>query len=240
MVPLSRLCSIAEVAYLYSFKSLQSWALDGLSAVVNSPNTILRSASSAMFARVLRLAIIYNQRTLSISIQSKWMSRIHWHELPPTPAILFADEFGLRYLLSHAYYVHLVNVSSRISNIERIDVDSPLSPSQNLHVLCGYYSLSAYWKHLQHDPTSFEPSEECRSHEQCLIAWKARWAVAADQHSPFPTVDVFNRLVSLETRLRADELLNVCMTRSCKIAALYSIRKKRGEISGCLHHHFDL
>ncbi|KAJ7274084.1 hypothetical protein C8J57DRAFT_1314558 [Mycena rebaudengoi] len=237
---IGRLSSIAEVSFTYRFDSLKAWALGGINALVNSPDTLLRTAPSETFVRLIRLALMCHDTALVRSIQSKWLTRLHWHDLPPAPAIMVADACDLRHLLSHAYYVHLVDVAHRITNGQRIDVGSPLSATQNIHVLCGYHSLAASWKHLQEVPPTFTPDTECTVHDRCLVAWKARWAFEAGRPSAFSPVDVLCRLLFMERHLAADAILSKCMTEGCRAAALHAIEQKRAEISGSLHHHFDL
>ncbi|KAJ6622657.1 hypothetical protein B0H10DRAFT_893886 [Mycena sp. CBHHK59/15] len=188
----------------------------------------------------MRLALLYRAGDLSRSVQSKWLTRIHWHDLPPTPAIIVADAYDLRHLLCHAYYVHLVNMEPRITRSQRIDSDSPLSATQNLHVFCGYHSLLASWKHIQEAPPTFPEAEQCTSHSRCLVAWKARWALEIGRPTVFSPVDVLCRLLLMERYLEADQVLKECMGDGCRLEALDAITKKRAEISDNLHHHFDL
>ncbi|KAF7364795.1 hypothetical protein MVEN_00349500 [Mycena venus] len=239
-VEVARLCSIAEVALKYDFNSLKMWSMEGIKTQVNAPNTLLRTAPSETFVRLIRLALLYRDVDLSRSVQLKWLTRIHWHDLPPAPAIVVADAYDLRHLLCHAYYVHLVNVSPRIVRGEPIDTDSPLTPTQNLHVFCGYHSLLASWKQLQEAPPAFAQDEECRTHVRCEVAWKARWALETGRSSAFSPVDVLCRLLFMERHLEADEVLKDCMGDGCRREALDAIAKKRAEISENLHHHFDL
>ncbi|KAF8215050.1 hypothetical protein K438DRAFT_1955047 [Mycena galopus ATCC 62051] len=241
-VDISRLCSIAEVSHTYDFNALKLWSLEGLRTHVNA-TPLLRTARSKIFVRLIQLALLYRDADLSRAIQSKWLTRMHWHDLDPAPALVVADAYSLRHLLSHAYYVHLVNVAPRIARAQRIDdIVSPLSPAQNLHVFCGYYSLLASWKQLEEVPPPFAPDVKCPpdAHENCEIAWKARWTLETGRSSAFAPVDVLCRLLFIERHLEADEVLKDCMTPGCRLEALDAIARKRAEISENLHHHFDL
>lgn len=237
---LARLCSIAEVSFKYDFNSLKLWSMEGIHSLVNAPNTILRTAQSETFVRLIRLALLYRDADLTRSVQLKWLTRIHWHDLPPAPAIIVADAYDLQHLLCHAYYVHLVDVEPRIARAQPIDAGSPLTPTQNLHVFCGYHSLLASWKQLQEAPPAFAQDAKCRTHPRCLIAWQARWALETGRSSAFSPVDVLCRLLFMERHLEADEVLKDCMSAGCRREALDAIAKKRAEISDNLHHHFDL
>ncbi|KAJ6583926.1 hypothetical protein DFH09DRAFT_263931 [Mycena vulgaris] len=214
--------------------------MEGIRKLVNAPNTLLRTAQSETFVRLIRLALLYRDADLSRSVQSKWLTRMHWHDLPPAPAILVADVYDLRHLLSHAYYVHLVNVEPRIARGQSIGPGSPLTPTQNLHIFCGYHSLLASWRQLQEAAPAFAPNAECTSHERCLVAWKARWALETGRATTLSPVDVLCRLLIMERHLEVDRVLKECMHEDCRLEALDAIAKKRAEISDNLHHHFDL
>ncbi|KAJ7643656.1 hypothetical protein FB45DRAFT_895666 [Roridomyces roridus] len=216
--------------------------MDGIKSLVESANSILRTAQSETFIRLIRLALLYHSPDLSRAVQSRWLTRMHWHELPSAPALVIADAYDLRHLLCHAYYVHLVNVAHLIVRTQPIDMYLSLSASQNLHVLCGYHSLRAVWRHLQTDPLEFRRAEGCSSqgHKRCLVAWATRWAVEIERPSALPSVDVLRRLFLMEQHLEADVLLRECMRPGCWRVALDAIARKRAEISDNLHHHFDL
>ncbi|KAF9013123.1 hypothetical protein BDQ17DRAFT_1419303 [Cyathus striatus] len=238
---LDRLLTIAELSYRYRLKHLMAWAIHGLAFVTHHTDTPFRSAPSEAFVRMLNIAIKYHQKELSTAIQNKWMTRIHWQEVSPIPAILLADAYNLRTLLTHAYYVYLVLMEPRIAKSLRIDIECPLSPKQIKHVYCGYYSLRAYWWNLRRTAPEFIRSEECSElHSQCIEVWRRRWAVAGSRAYPSSDINILSRLMSIQQTLEADMLLSVCMTVQCREQAIASISKKRQEIVDNLHHHFDL
>ncbi|KAJ7143625.1 hypothetical protein C8R43DRAFT_891513 [Mycena crocata] len=183
--------------------------MEGIKSLVSAPNSILRTASSPTFVRLTRLALLYRDAPLSRTIQSKWLSRLHWHDLPPAPAIVVADACDLRHLLCHAYYVHLVNVAPRIARAQPIGAGSPLSAAQNVHVFCGYHSLMAAWRQLQDAPPAFVAGPKCGAHDQCIVAWTARWALETERASLFQPVDVLRRLLYMDCHLQEDEVLEL-------------------------------
>lgn len=239
-IPLPSLLSIAEIALKYSFKALKTWAIDGVQTLVTSHDTPLRTAPTEIFIRMLRLSLIYHRPDLGVSIQNKWITRIHWHELPPVPAILMADMHDLQYLLSHALYVHMVNMAPRIAAGKRIDGDSPLTPNQNLHIFCGYNSLAAYWTHLRSEAPAFVAAPKCASHDLCKAAWEQKWFEVMKGPMVYLNVDVLRRLMFVGSVLEEDRFLKVCMKEGCLRSALESVSRKRTDISNNLHHHFDL
>ncbi|KAJ7845418.1 hypothetical protein B0H14DRAFT_3455052 [Mycena olivaceomarginata] len=227
-VDLAQLCSVAEVSLKYDFASLKAWSIEGVKTHVSTTH-ILRTAPSRTFVRLMRLALVYRDAALRQAVQATWLTRLHWHTLPPAPALAVADKYGLQDLLCHASYAHLVSVAPCTGAGVDVDVDldSPLlTPAQNLHVLCGYHSLRAAWKHLQRAPP---PSRG-----------PARWALEAGRPSAFAPVDVLWRLLAMERHLERDAVLRVCMDAGCREVALDAIARKRTEIAENLHHHFDL
>jgi hypothetical protein len=241
-VDLAQLCSVAEVSLKYDFASLKAWSIEGVKAHVSTTH-VLRTAPSRTFVRLMRLALVYRDAALQQAVQAAWLTRLHWHTLPPAPALAVADKYGLQALLCHASYAHLVSVApcTGAGVDEDVDLDSPLlSPAQNLHVLCGYHSLRAAWKQLQRAPPSFAPHPACAAHARCEVAWAARWALEAGRPSAFAPVDVLWRLLAMERHLERDAVLRVCMDAGCREVALDAIARKRTEIAENLHHHFDL
>ncbi|KIM40980.1 hypothetical protein M413DRAFT_445752 [Hebeloma cylindrosporum] len=211
----------------------------------------LRSVKSDIYFRILRLAALYNSLEVSISIQSKWVSRIHWGELRPVWAMVCGEQLGLRDLLAHGCYTFLLSVETRIKEAlaspaglahSSIQDERGLLTSRLLtHVLSGYHSLRAFWSHLASHPLEFESAEGCEKHSQCVGAWNLRWVAAIrDKPCPLAEVDVLKRLMWLELGLAGDLLLGVCMETPCKVKALEAVKKKREVVSRQLHHHFVL
>ncbi|TFK24952.1 hypothetical protein FA15DRAFT_382106 [Coprinopsis marcescibilis] len=210
------------------------------SLLVPKANSPLRTASNVEFLRAMRLAVVHRRHDISGSIQTKWLTRILWHELSPMPAILFADRHEFRGLLSHAYYTHMVELGDRLDRGIYSDESSPLNRRQKTHLLAGHHSISTYWKHLRVTPPSFPKGPRCKLHKQCTAAWTMRWSVACSRPCSIAGTDVLRRLRLVEDTLRVDTLLQVCLAPECLVSALNSISQKRMEISNGLHHHFDL
>lgn len=211
----------------------------------------LRDAKSDIYFRLLRLAVMYNSLEVSVSIQSKWVSRMHWGELRPVWAMVCGEQLGLRDLLAHGCYTYLLSVKARIeealgspAGLTRHSIQDErglLTIRLLTYVLSGYHSLRAFWSHLASHPLEFEPAEECANHSQCVGAWKLRWISAIrEKPCPFAEVDVLKWLIWLELCLAGDLLLGVCMDTRCKAKALEAVKRKREMVARQLHHHFDL
>lgn len=257
-LPIEQLFSIAELALHFGLTQLQRWSVESITAILNSPQTPLRTGNTEIFIRGLRIALVYGQSSLSNSIQAKWLTRLHWRELPPLPAILFADRHGLRNLLCHAYYIHMVEVteariqSSTNDTLGPIDIaeycrtapssSSPLTLAHRTHLLAGNYSLGAHWRRLRISPPSFSHDHQCANNDQCLAVWKLRWITACSQQCPtgVPEMDILRRLKWVEDWLRRDQLTTTCMYDGCRDSAVGSIAKIRDELVRNLGHHFDL
>lgn len=231
------------MAYVYSCKYLQLWALDAMKALVLSHESSLRTARTGAFMRILPLLLLYGQQDLSISVQNKWASRIHWRELSPVPAIHLAYRLGLVCLLGHAFYALMLELAPRLdsgSGLQDVLTNPPLLPQHRLHIMSGYHSFSTYWAHLQKVPPTFVQCETCSYHPQCQSAWQGRWVVVMARSMPYPVVDVFRRLILVEEILESDAILDRHMNPQCRDNAIQRVAQIREETSQSLHHHFDL
>lgn len=243
MIDLPDIILVAEMAFHYGNISGAFWAMEGVrSAVFATENRPLRWASAEIFVRLLKLAFICDDDTLSHSIQSQWLSRLFRKELSPVPAIeMGSREPGLlQHLLSHAYYVHMVALESILAAGRRIEDYSPLNRAQNIHVRCGYLSLSVYASKIRGRAPSFRRGKGCTSHEDCTKVWKASWILAMNRSSNVPDIDVLQRMKDAATELSKDPLIGLAMFEDCRTNALRSIARGRDMISKHLNHHFDL
>ncbi|KAG7088054.1 hypothetical protein E1B28_012087 [Marasmius oreades] len=240
--PLPRLLSVAELSFKYQLKSLSRWSMEGLRRLASNPtSTKIRYAPDISLGRLLKLSILYQQSDLSTRLQEQWLTRVYRQELSPFAAITVGDKCGLPQFVGHAMYIHMVDMASRIADSERIDLGSPLTHSQNLHIFCGYYSLRAYWRQLSQCPPSYSHSPECRYPSKCSAAWIRRWkACSSSELSAHPDVDVQRKLLELQRRLSPDLVLRESMPAGCRAGALNTVTQKRNEVSNNLHHHFDI
>lgn len=234
------LLTIGELSYVYQQRHLALWFFPIFKEFVISAETPLRHALNGIFVRAMKLGIAYGSSELCHRVSTKWIARMHRRELDPLSALLFADTYSMRELLSHAYYIYLMLVFRRIQQLQDIDSKGLLTPGQKTHVMSGYHSLTAYWNHLRLNPPDFVPSPSCRSHSQCVGAWRLRWLAAAEKDYPLPELDILGRLVYTEKCLQDDMLLSVVLNRACKASALRAVTVKREMVARQLHHHFDL
>ncbi|KAK0487840.1 hypothetical protein IW261DRAFT_1328436 [Armillaria novae-zelandiae] len=217
--------------------------MQGVRSAVNATqNRPLRFASTDTFIRLLRMAFICEDDALSHSVQSQWLCRLFRGELSPLPAIEMGsrEPSRLEHLLSHAYYVHMVGLDPLLSAGQSIEVRSPLSSIQNVHVRCGYYSLSTFIAKIRECPPPFRRGRGCTSHDDCERVWTGTWGIAMEHSLVGPEVDILGRLRSVVLELGRDPLLPFAMFRHCRINALGSVTKLRETISKQLNHHFDL
>ncbi|KAH9480685.1 hypothetical protein JR316_0007285 [Psilocybe cubensis] len=232
--------TIGELAYMYQQRHLALWFMPIFKDVVISAESPLHHASNNIFVRAMKLGIAYGSRELCHRVSTRWIARMHRRELDPLSALLFADTYNLRDLLSHAYYIYLMLVFRRIQQSHDIDPRGLLTPGQRTHVMSGYHSLSAYWNHLRLNPPEFEAAPSCTSHLQCLGAWRLQWIAAAEKDYPLPELDILGRLTYIEKCLREEMVLDVVLNRVCKASALKAVSVKREMVARQLHHHFDL
>lgn len=242
-VSLPDILLVAEMSFHYGNINGALWAMEGVRSAVNATqNRPLRFASTDTFVRLLKVAFICEDDALSHSVQSQWLCRLFRGELSPLPAIEMGsrEPSRLEHLLSHAYYVHMVGLDPLLSAGQSIEVRSPLSRIQNVHVLCGYYSLSTFTAKIRECPPPFRRGRGCTSHDDCERVWTARWGVAMKNSLVGPEVDILGRLRSVVLELGRNQSLPLAMFRHCRMNALGSVTKLRETISKQLNHHFDL
>lgn len=236
---LFQLLSLSELSCHYGLQNLRSWCLGAFFTVVNCQESPLRTASHLVVFRMMKLALTFRHRPSVFCIQDQWVRRLLLHELPALPALLLAEQYGLRHLLGHAYYAYLIHVGPRM-----LEVCDPsfehLSMKQKMHLLEGYHSLLVYSKHLYATAPILEQAKGCKFHSRCISAWKIRWGSAAEHPSTASDNDVVSRLSHIRKILEDDFPLSVCLTPECRILALESVSKKLTEFTSNLHHHFDL
>lgn len=240
---LVNLVDIAELSHKYCFKSLQSWSLSALYVMSNDPASSLTNASSDILSRILALATKCGRNDLSLAVQTRWAIRIHLHQLPPAPAIATAEKWSLPFLQSHGYYEQLMLIHPYIMNPNQyfdFCSDLGLSDVQSIHVMSGFHSLLAHWNRLRVEPPTFECSERCPEHARCLAVWKHRWRQAAERPMDRPAADVLRKLKSMEKWMSHDQVLRDYLWPACRLRALEALRRKSGDLSRHLHHHFDL
>ncbi|CAA7262847.1 unnamed protein product [Cyclocybe aegerita] len=236
---LDNILTIGELAVGYEMRILVEWLRPCLHILVLDHNTPLRTAGSRVYQRMLWLAMCLRSWKIYTSIVDKWISRLYWGQLPPIPALLFADAHGIAHLLSHACYVYLVDVQKLLTTGKNINENGALSPRQEMYIKSGYLSLKTTWSKLQRNALEFR-SSGCVLHAQCVSVWRQRWKAFANAPCSTSDVDVLKRLSFMEDSLREDVVLDRCMAPSCKALALGAIKRRRNEMALELHHHFDL
>ena len=221
-------------------RDLIQWFLTAFRKTISGPHSPLWSTSDKFFVRMMKLALRMRSLDLVGTIQTTWAGRMHTGGLSPVWAILFADMYGLRDLLGHACYAYLMGVHAKLKRGENFNERGMLQPRQVFYIRAGYHSLRTYWDQNARHPPDFEQSPDCTLHEQCVRVWKLRWAAFLDRPWLFPDVDVLNRLGVMLERLKADMVLDFCLSSPCKTSALSALAKKRDLVSRQLHHHFDI
>ena len=193
------------------------------------------------FLRMMKLALQTKSVELTGVIQASWANRIHSKELSPIWALLFADMHGLRDLLGHACYAYLMSVLGKIERGQDFNEPKLLKPRQAVYIQAGYHSLRACWELSGRHPPEFDGDPGCVLHSQCVRAWKQRWSTLLGRlEDRFPVVDVLNRLGLMLQLVKDDAVLAICLSSSCRTAALQALMRKRDRLTHQLHHHFDI
>ena len=201
----NHLIDIAKVSHKYSFKSLETWALDAIQDYVKrEPSPILTRSSTStdldpppktstqqeiadQLARLIRLAQLCDhdrllatmvallRQLMGISLQYAYL------------AMKLADELDLR-TLRGAAYLEVMQKATVVRKAVGDSVDSEgtidsagrlvITRTQQLKLLAGYYRLTATWDRLRVTPLHFEHSHSCGAtwHQQgCTQSWLEFW-----------------------------------------------------------------
>lgn len=193
------------MSHKYSFKSLETWALDAIQDYVKrepSPILTFNSASTELdpppkastqqetadqLTRLIRLAQLCDhdrllatmvallRQLMGISLQYAYL------------AMKLADELDLR-TLRGAAYLEVMQKATVVRKAVGDSVDSEgtvdsagrlvITRTQQLKLLAGYYRLTATWDRLRLTPLHFEHSHSCGAtwHQQgCTQSWLEFW-----------------------------------------------------------------
>lgn len=233
--------TVGELSIDYGLRDLVQWFSPTFRNLILGPHTPLSTMSSYFFLRMMKLSLQMKSIELIGIIQASWANRIHSRELSPLWALLFADMHGLRDLLGHACYAYLMGVLGKIEKGQDFNENKFLKPRQAVYIRAGYHSLRAYWELSGSQPPEFDGDPGCVLHLHCVRVWKQRWsALLVRLEDRFPVADVLNRLGLMLQLVKDDAILNLCLSPSCRTAALQALTRKRDRLSHQLHHHFDV
>lgn len=176
------------------------------------------------------------------------INRLHSKELDRTIAIRVAQPSRWDYdpqpflkLLGHAFYAVMMELESKLSSGQRIDLSSHLTQAEMIHVRCGYHSLRSWWDQIASKPPVYTHSPQCMYPERCSYVWRIRFAWLAEKDKiPFPKVDGIRRLQEIHKFIAADLFLIKNMPETCRHSALQELLKRREHLLKTVHHHFDL
>ncbi|EIN12564.1 hypothetical protein PUNSTDRAFT_60165 [Punctularia strigosozonata HHB-11173 SS5] len=186
---LAHLIDIAKVSNKYSFKSLETWALDAIQAYLNRkpspfsrafaaasaagapPSAATLGASGQELTRLVRLAQLCSHEKLLNTVVGLLRQLMALSPQYAYLAMTLADELDLRPLRGLAYLEVMhrvpfvaVKPGSASGLVEGdLDADGKLvvSPAQQLRLLHGYHCLTSQWEKLRGRPPSFEHATSC-------------------------------------------------------------------------------
>ncbi|KAJ3825467.1 hypothetical protein F5880DRAFT_238888 [Lentinula raphanica] len=202
---LTQLIDIARICNKYSFKSLETWALDALQEHVNRRPSH-HSLPSAFYPELppptptqTHLALIENTEQLTRIIQ---LAQLCGHDrlLNSMVALLrqlmnrslqyaylamaLADELNLRSLRGAAYLEVMQRGSITSPRRQRetedngADIPVEITPAQQVRLLSGYWHLTRTWERFRTTPPTFFHGPTCNAswHQPgCTQAWVEFW-----------------------------------------------------------------
>ncbi|GBE85191.1 hypothetical protein BKA93DRAFT_737719 [Sparassis latifolia] len=199
---LNQMMDIAHVANKYSFRSVETWALDALNEYVNRKPTPIFcyppfvsakdvAASGVRIARLVRLAQTCSHTRLLTALVVLLKQRMNVQIQYAFLAMTLADDLGLRALRGVAYMEVLQHGMKMVMDGPRqapapdkaqegTDGDELLvvSPNQRLRLLSGFHRLAQTWETFRLQPLQFEHAPTCGAtwHQHgCTQSWLEFW-----------------------------------------------------------------
>ncbi|KAJ7143631.1 hypothetical protein C8R43DRAFT_1097543 [Mycena crocata] len=238
-----RLLLITAICRQYRCAGLAAWSKAAILRSVSDDDAFIASCSSAMFRRILDVAMRTGHKDLCDATVAKWTARIRHTEAPCVPAILAADEHELPELRGVAYYFHIQTMTAQQTTVTdrgatQFQMDSKLKNAQVMRLLSGHWSLVSLWERLRRSPPRFVCVSGCAG--RCAAAWAERWGVAttAERVTRLSSANVLALLTAMRELLALDKELPKMMAALCKVAALESVRTQRKTVEDGLADHF--
>jgi hypothetical protein len=159
--------------------------------------------------RILRMAMVINDRPLWKSLIFSLTEKLMDGTLAPTEILVIADRLQIRTLQGVAYYAQLMQLQKNNSDVDLFPANFPLEKDQRIRLLTGYWSLMKRWEHLQDNPISIEQSPSCPAHihtTNCRPNWDRQWRTYArdplvTQH---PSADILWKIQTMRKLLQAN------------------------------------
>ncbi|KAK0202060.1 hypothetical protein DFS33DRAFT_1351755 [Desarmillaria ectypa] len=201
----SKLIDIARISNKYSFKSLETWALDAIQEYINHRPSPMPSFPFSFFTQPALTAtpILFGSESETITQLTRLMrlAQMCNHErllntmigllrqlMTTSPryaylAMALSDELSLRSLRGEAYLeVMQKSVVVKKGHADLGDVDEEgrliISSTEQLRLLTGYYRLSRTWERLRLTAPRIDHSPSCNAtwHQpSCSQSWVEFW-----------------------------------------------------------------
>ncbi|KAJ3835316.1 hypothetical protein F5878DRAFT_663972 [Lentinula raphanica] len=247
---LERILDVEEFSRHYSIHQLQIRTESTiLAAIAEGTNAAILACNTFSLVRMLKITMRVHTETLFSFLMQLWTWRLHSRELDYAFAIRLAqpslwdhDPQPFLKVLGHAFYAAMMKMMEpNLSSGQRIELDSRLTQSDLVHVLCGYHSLRCWWDQIASKPPSYMHSPSCTNPERCTGVWRIRFQCLTEEDKiPFPKIDGIRRLQELHRLLAGDVVLINNMSESCRRGALQELLKRKEHLLKTVHHHFDL
>ena len=240
---LERLLNIATMANKYCISSYETWALDRILFLSQSPLGFLRHAPTALCARVLDLAVICHHQQLLETVTQRLVSRMLWSDVDRRPILRVAENRGLHKLQGVAYYRELVQLENSAHDSQgdtHLVLPISMSAEKRTRFLAAHHSLVNLGESIRMTPPNFIPAS-CSTHAACMDTWIDLWrdAGVASQTLRHGSADVLGRMKSMMIHLKKSMIGSNSMTLTCALAALEAITTARDDVIAGLMDHFQ-
>ncbi|KAJ6555201.1 hypothetical protein DFH09DRAFT_987668 [Mycena vulgaris] len=241
-----RLLLVTAISRQYRCGALESWSKAAILRTVSHDDAFIASCSSAMFKRIIDVAIRTRQDDLLDTTITQWAARIRRGDAPCVPAILEADTHELPRLRGVAYYFHIQAMIAQQTTVTdrgatQFQTDPKLSNAQVMRLLSGYWSLVSLWERLRRNPPKFECAEGCtKGKGRCAAVWGERWSLVAagEKVNALSSASVLALLTTMRDQLVTDPEATKNMHPHCRLAALEAVRKHARNLEDGLADHF--
>lgn len=194
---------LARITHKYQFRSIETWALNALTACYTRsiPAPSFDEADGPSLVQITELAALCEQRELLDAAISRW-KRLLGEGQDVALAIGVSERLNLRSLLGLAYH------SMLLKGREQWDSDPLLTRNQRVRLLSGHYALGRLWEKLPNDPPVLTHSTRCTggSTVRCNQAWGALWKSILEMGKhvlPLQYADVLGKVMLAESVIKA-------------------------------------
>lgn len=198
-----QLFHLARITHKYQFRSVETWALNALTAsytrTLPAPDD---APAGPSLVQLTELAALCEQRDLLDAAVARW-KRLLRDGRDVALALGVAERLRIPGLLGPAYYAML------LKGRDAWEADALLTRAQRVRLLSGHYALGRLWERLPNEAPAMTHSTRCTGGGtvRCNQTWGAMWKLVLDLGRQMPVslqyVDVVGKMMLAESTVKA-------------------------------------